>query len=82
MKSDKEFCLDCQEPHSAKNKQELHPHYTYTTPQGKGVSVYVVEDCGMLSDQAGGQWHKVLCKPIGFNNAPIMSLDFNKLVRE
>ncbi len=57
-------------------------NYIYTNPEGQKITVYVIEDCGDMQDRDGQEWRKVLCRPIGFNNAPLMSLDFNKLVAE
>ncbi len=57
-------------------------YFTYTNETGQKITVYIIEDCGEMKNQWGNTWHKVLCKPIGFNNAPVMSLDKNKLVKQ
>lgn len=51
----------------------------YITPAGARVHVFIVKDCGLVKGEDGRLWHKVLCEPIGFNNSPLMSLDYDKL---
>lgn len=51
----------------------------YTTASGVNIHVHIVEDCGLVNGRDGTKWHKVLCRPIGFNNCPLMILDRNKL---
>lgn len=54
--------------------------YTYTNKTGQKISVQIVEDCGMVNGRES-QWHKVICRPIGFNNSIPMSLDMACLLK-
>ena len=56
-------------------------YYDYTNESGQKITVYIVEDCGLVNGKEK-QWHKVLCKPIGFNNAPLMVLDKQRLTMD
>lgn len=53
-------------------------HYNYKTQNGLSVTVWIKEDCGLVNGK-DKQWHKVICKPIGFNNCPSMILDMASL---
>lgn len=55
--------------------------YIYTTPKGFKIHVVIVEDCGMVKDSQGLEWHKVVCRPIGLNNTIPMTLNLGSLVR-
>jgi hypothetical protein len=57
---------------------EMQEYYTYTNEAGKEITVWIKEDCGLVNG-LDRQWHKVVCKPIGFNNCPSMILDKGKL---
>jgi hypothetical protein len=48
--------------------------FWYHTPSGDSIPVFIVEDCGIVQGQYS-PWHKVLAKPVGFNNCPTMVLD-------
>ena len=52
--------------------------YWYHTDSGDRIPVFITKDCGIVQGQHA-PWHKVLCKPIGFNNCPTMVLDFSTL---
>jgi len=56
-------------------------YYRHTNFSGQTISVIITEDCGIVNGKKA-QWHKVLCKPIGFNNSPTLALDFNELTLE
>lgn len=49
--------------------------YIYMTEKGHAVPVWIIEDCGMVQGKQA-PWHKVKARPIGFQNCPVMSLDF------
>lgn len=53
-------------------------YYIYTNESGQEITVWIKEDCGMVNGREK-PWHKVICKPIGFNNSPIMVLDKGSL---
>lgn len=52
----------------------MKPLYTYTNESGQKISVTIEQDCGMVNGR-NNQWHKVICRPIGFNNSIPMILD-------
>lgn len=56
-------------------------YYTYTTGKGDKITVYIEKDAGLVNG-LNGQWHKVICRPIGFNNSIPMTLDKSKLIEE
>ncbi len=55
--------------------------YTYTNKTGQKISVTIEQDCGMVNGK-DNQWHKVICRPIGFNNSIPMTLDKSTLTAE
>ena len=56
--------------------------YRYISESGTRILVSIHEDRGMVNGPDGVPWHKVTAHPIGFNNCPLMVLDFDKLEEE
>jgi hypothetical protein len=54
-------------------------HYTCTDTNGHKITLSIVSDCGLVNNERGGTWRKVICRPIGLNNCPPLTLDFTRL---
>lgn len=55
-------------------------YFDYTNEAGQKITVWIEQDCGMVNGKEK-PWHKVICRPIGFNNCPPMVLDMATLAR-
>jgi len=53
--------------------------YIYDTPKGFKIHCHIVEDCGLVKDAQGREWHKVIVRPIGLNNTIPMTLNMDSL---
>jgi len=51
----------------------------YTTQTGKTILVEVIKDCGMVRNEGGHEWHKMICRPVGFNNSLLMVVGAHSL---
>lgn len=58
------------------------PIHIYTNESGQEIPVIIVADHGMINKKGSGQWHKVECRPLGFNNTLPLFLDMATLRKD